>query len=160
MAANDLTAARLRELLHYDWTTGAFIWRIRRGPNLPGAPAGAWQRIGYLVIRLDGALYYGHRLAFLYVTGVWPQNTVDHIDGDKGNNRWSNLRDVPHVTNCANQHKAQGSAGLLGAVRNRRTKNWRAIITRGDKQVHLGTFPTAQDAHEAYLAERRKAGGI
>lgn len=155
MAAAILTAVRLRELLHYDPESGVFTWRVARGPIKAGNVAGALQRIGYRVIRLDLELHYAHRLAWLYITDGWPAAEVDHIDGDKGNNRWSNLRDVAHKANCANQHVAQGSAGLLGAAWNKRSKNWRAIVTRDDKQIHIGTFPTPGAAHVAYLQARQ-----
>lgn len=158
MAAADLTAARLRELLHYDPETGVFTWR-ETGPGRHtsrAGRAGATASIGYIVIRVGGTLLYAHRLAWLYVTGEWPAVTIDHIDGDKGNNRFSNLRDVQHRVNAANHHKAQGSAGLLGAVKNSRQPNWRAIITVGGKQKHIGTFDSPEAAHEAYMAERRK----
>lgn len=152
MAKNDLTAVRLHELLAYEPQTGAFTWQFSRPKAPAGAAAGARQKIGYTVIRVDGRLYYAHRLAWLHMTGEWPAATVDHIDGDKTNNRWLNLRDVEHVVNCANQHRAQGSSGMLGAAWSSRTKNWRGIITRGDKQFHLGTFATSAEANAAYLA--------
>lgn len=154
MASANLTAARLRELLHYDPDTGLFTWRHTRPKAPAGAVAGSRQRIGYTVIRIDGHLHYAHRLAWLHTTGAWPAASIDHVDGDKGNNRWANLRDVAHAVNCANQHRAQGAAGMLGAVWNSRTQNWRGVITRDDKQIHLGTFATAAEANAAYLAAR------
>lgn len=152
MAAADLTAARLRELLHYDPETGLFTWLT--GPRA-WRPAGCRQAIGYIVIRLDRTLYYGHRLAWLHTFGTWPLHTLDHIDGIKANNRIANLRDVPHAVNSCNHHKGQGRAKLLGAAWNCRTKNWRGVITRNDKQIHLGTFPDPEGAHQAYLAARK-----
>lgn len=154
MAAADLTAARLRELLTYDAEDGSLRWRATRPKAPAGAVAGSRQRIGYVVIRLDGTLHYAHRLAWLYVTGRWPANSVDHIDGDKGNNRWQNLRDVPHQKNCQNQHRAQGEAGMLGAVKNTRSGCWRAVITINGKQRHIGTFQNPDAAHAAYLKAR------
>lgn len=156
MAASNLTAARLRELLDYDPETGAFTWRVPRQHRPAGLPAGTKTRIGYLVIRVDGHVHNAHRLAWLHMTGEFPAATIDHMDGDKSNNRWVNLRDVPQRVNSQNHRKAQGSAGLLGACWNKRTKNWRAVITVDDKQVHVGTFPTPELAHAAYVDAKRR----
>ena len=77
-----VSAERLRELLRYDLDTGMFYWRrSRRGPHNGGSVAGRpTQR--YWQIMVDGKRYQAHRLAILYVTGKWPPNVVDHIDGD------------------------------------------------------------------------------
>ena len=103
MAEASLTAARLRELLHYNPDDGLFRWRVAGPKRVVGAPAGSRQRIGYIVIRVDGRLHYAHRLAWLHTTGAWPAASIDHIDGDKGNNRWVNLRlvIVTHVVNSS-----------------------------------------------------------
>lgn len=155
MASTDLTAARVRELFDYSPDDGALRWRVSGPKRVVGAAAGSRQRIGYIVIRVDGELHYAHRLAWLHVTGGWPTASVDHIDGDKGNNRWANLRDVSHQANCRNQHRAQGSAGLLGAAKNSRSGCWRAIITVDGRQKHIGTFQSPEAAHAAYIAERK-----
>lgn len=157
MAVNDLTAARLRELLSYDPETGLFRWKINQRPERAKDPAGTInKRLGYVVIQVGGKLRYAHRLAWLYCTGAWPAGSIDHINGDKADNRRANLRDVSHAVNCANQHRAQGRAGMLGAVWTERTKNWRGVITRDDKQVHLGYFATPEEAHAAYLEAKRR----
>ena len=89
-----LTYERLRELLHYDPETGAFTWiksTYRKGQ--PGTPAGCLsKRLGYILIGIDKRLYYAHRLAFLWMTKQWPEKEVDHINLDKADNRWANLR--------------------------------------------------------------------
>lgn len=156
MATADLTAERLRSILDYTPDDGCFRWREPGPKRIVGAVAGSRQRIGYVVIRVGGTLYYAHRLAWLHVKGQWPSESVDHIDGDKSNNRWRNLRDVPHQKNCQNQHRAQGSSNLLGAVRNSRSHCWRAIITVNGKQRHIGTFSNPEAAHAAYLRAREE----
>ena len=73
MAVNDLTAARLRELLSYDPETGLFRWKINQRPERAKDPAGTInKRLGYVVIQVGGKLRYAHRLAWLYCTGAWP----------------------------------------------------------------------------------------
>ena len=103
-----VSAERLRELLHYDPETGIFRWRNwRTGPakETAGRPS---QR--YLQIQVDGRRYQAHRLAILYVTGVWPPDVVDHIDGDGFNNRIANLRSA---TKSQNLHNRRNPGGVI-----------------------------------------------
>jgi hypothetical protein len=150
MAATSLTAARLRELFHYDPITGNFI-RLSNGKA-----AGTLNACGYIVFVCDGRLMYAHRLAWLYMSGEMPKWSVDHINGSRSDNRWSNLRDVPHQLNCQNNRRGQGRAKMLGAVWNSRANKWRSVITSSGMQIHLGTFETAEQAHAAYVEAKRR----
>ena len=95
------------ELLHYDQETGAFRWLIGHFFDdvwiEPGGYAGSVHSTGYIKINIRGVSYLGHRLAFLLMTGEWPRQTVDHIDRDRMNNAWSNLRDVSQAVNNQNR---------------------------------------------------------
>jgi hypothetical protein len=163
MATANLTAARLRDLLHYDPETGAFTWRFsRKGrPGKAGAVAGTVdKRFGYRYIGLDGQRHGTQRLAWLYMTGEWPSAEVDHIDGDRTNDQWNNLRDVPLRMNRENIRKARSdntSTGFLGVRINRKNGDarYQARITVKGKEMHLGRFDTPEEAHEAYLAAKR-----
>jgi hypothetical protein len=100
-----LTQARLRELLSYDPETGTFIWRTRsnpRGPDLTGRRAGGLDGEGYWHIRIDGKLYGGHRLAWLWVHGRLPNGRLDHINRSQADNRIANLREANPSQNRAN----------------------------------------------------------
>jgi hypothetical protein len=118
MAKQDhLTAERVRELLLYDPETGLFTWRIAVGDRYQaGTPAGSFTHKGYRSIYIGGFNYPAHRLAWLYVTGQWPTKDIDHIDQDKANNRFANLRDVSRSANMQNV-KAPHKDNALG-VRN------------------------------------------
>lgn len=159
MAVAHISAERLREFLEYDPTSGLFIWRITRGSRAKaGDVAGNRHSSGYIVINTDGRLYYGHRLAWLYVYGAWPTNQIDHCDGNRANNRFSNLREATNAENAQNMRKAHSDnlSGLLGASRNKRDGKWKAKIWFDRTSRYIGIFATAEEAHAAYLAEKSK----
>ena len=87
-----LTADRLREILSYAPNTGEFRWLLTRGRARAGKIAGVVSVYGYRIIRVGGRDYRSARLAWLYMTGAWPLQLVDHIDLNRVNDRWSNLR--------------------------------------------------------------------
>jgi hypothetical protein len=158
MATAILTQARLRELLDYDPETGVFTWRATgKGRPAIGSQAGATDKgHGYRSICVEYGRHYAHRLAFLYVTGEWPQGMVDHINGRRDDNRWCNLRDASRLVNQQNMRRAvAGSAsGLLGAHKKR--GKWSSQIKVRGVLVKLGIFETADQAHAAYLAAKRQ----
>ena len=153
----DLTQERLKALLNYDQTTGAFAWvRSAKGvKRSKGLSAGCRRHDGYVVIRIDNQLYLAHRLAWLYVHGVWPTHDIDHINGVRGDDRIVNLRDVPRVRNLENQRKAKpkNKAGLLGVTLC--AGRYLARIQVAGRSRHLGSFDTAVEAHHVYLAAKR-----
>jgi hypothetical protein len=157
MATADLSAERLRELLHYDQTTGAFTWRVFRGRTAKAGDQAGSIVDGYVKIMVDGRTYTAGRLAVVYVTGAWPASEVDHRDTDRSNNRWLNLRDVPHATNVENQRSARvtNKVGFLGVSKHHRSERYRARIRVAGKLKPLGWFDTPEDAHEAYKAAKR-----
>jgi hypothetical protein len=142
----NLTHERLRELLSYDPDTGIFIWRRTL------KAAGAINSRGYQVIKIGGTILKAHRLAIFYMTEHPPFDVVDHIDGNKTNNRYSNLRPCTKSENQHNRIRAWGKSGLLGVVAIR--KRFRATIFSDGKQRHLGMFDTPEEAHRAYLAAK------
>lgn len=154
----DLTQARLKEVLKYSRNTGQFTWRRTRGPKAPaGTLAGTPHKRGYVALMVDQRLYLAHRLAWLYVHGCWPTDTIDHINGVKNDNRIKNLRDVSMQTNLHNQHAAYKSnkTGLRGVSFEGRSNKWYARIRVASKSVMLGYFATAGEAHAAYIAAKQ-----
>lgn len=92
---DELTAEAIRALLRYEPETGHFYWLLNRGSKIKaGQRAGAVSSEGYCQISIYDRLYRAHRLVWLYVHGEWPSQTIDHIDGNRLNNRLDNLRDV------------------------------------------------------------------
>lgn len=154
-----ITAERLREILSYDTESGVFVWKVSRGPLNAGMKAGSVDTRGHLQICIDRRLYQAHRLAWLYVNGKWPNKHIDHINGDKTDNRIANLRDVTHAVNLQNQRRAPSSnktSGLLGVSWKKANLRWCAQIQVNDKKMHLGLFDTAEAAHAAYVVAKRQ----
>lgn len=154
---DDLTQERLRYLLSYDATTGVFTRRLTVCGNAKaGSEAGTIGRRGYRLIMVDLVLYRAGRLAWLYVHGQHPSGYIDHIDGDRTNNRIENLRDISPRTNSENQRRAKvtNKVGLLGVTSSGR--KFLASIQVQGKPMRLGLFPTAELAHSAYLAAKRE----
>jgi hypothetical protein len=166
-----LTVDRLREVLNYDPETGKFTWLRRSIDQLPtvchgkiwnvrwaGMVAGSLCK-EYLAISIDKRLHKAHRLAFLWMTGKWPENEVDHINGKKVDNRWVNLRDVDHRTNSQNSRRARSnnkSTGLLGAYFDKSCGRFSSTIYVDGKWRWLGYFETAEAAHSAYVKAKRE----
>jgi hypothetical protein len=152
----DIDVAKLRKQLSYDASTGALVWRCAKGRQPAGAPAGVRLPTGYLAIRFDGVRHPAHRLAWLIAHGAPADGEIDHKDGDRTNNRLSNLRAVPRCVNQQNQRRAQctNKTGLLGVSKSD-GPGFRARIFYAGKENHLGTFKTPEDAHAAYLAAKR-----
>lgn len=154
-----LTAERLRELLSYEPETGEFRWRVGRGGTaVAGGRAGYTEPRGYRQIGVAGRLYWEHRLVWLYVNGTWPSNQIDHVNGVKGDNRIANLREATVSENGSNQRQARtdNKTGLLGVYWNKEHKKFMAKIMFSGKHKYLGYFPTAEEAHQAYLKAKRE----
>jgi hypothetical protein len=157
-SSNSITAEELRERLNYDAETGIFTWRTTRNQKYKvGAQVGSDDMYGYKTVRLSDKSYKLHRLAWLYVYGDWPSGDIDHINGDRSDNRIVNLRDVSRKTNLQNQRKAPNnkSTGMLGAYFDKSRNRFYSRISIDDKSIHLGTFKTAQEAHDAYIQAKR-----
>lgn len=147
-----LTQERLRALLHYDPETGVFT-RVKsvRGFRA-GIEAGALhQASGYVYIGVDRHSYRAHRLAWLYMTGEWPADDLDHINRNRADNRWINLREATRSQNNANaRRRCDNTSGVKGVSLDRRHNTWRAYIVVDGRQRHLGRFKTVDAAKEAY----------
>lgn len=152
-----ITQEELQEMLSYDESTGIFVWlRSGNGSIVPGTKAGGISN-GYVVIRVNKKHYKAHRLAFVYVTGNCPPN-IDHINGNRADNRFENLRAATLSQNCMNRGKPVSNSSGYKGVRNSRNR-WRATIGSGGKRYYLGYFDTPEEAYEAYCEAAKKLHG-
>ena len=142
MAKNDLTAGDARQFFTYEPDTGLLRWKVKRGPvSIGGIAGGIHQPSGYLQMWCNGFNYRAHRIAWLLKTDAWPSGFIDHIDGVRHNNRWSNLRDVNKSLNAQNQ------ASTIGVYKH--GLRWRFQI-RANGKLHRASFPDIETAREAY----------
>lgn len=103
-------------------------------------------------------MYLEHRLAWLYVTGTWPSDQIDHVNGIRDDNRIFNLREATGPENNGNQRQARSDnkTGLLGVYWDKQHKKFSAKIMFSGKHKYLGYFPTAEEAHAAYIKAKRE----
>lgn len=152
-----LTAERLRELLHYDPETGIFRWKVARGRKAPaGSVAGSLESKGYNQIKIDGRTYMAHRLSWLYFMERWPTDQIDHINGEKADNRFANLREATGAENSHNRRiPRHNTSGVKGVSFDKRYGKWRAELQWDGKSHYLGMFNAIEDAAAAVEAARR-----
>jgi hypothetical protein len=150
-----ITAERLRELLHYDLETGVFTWRVnRRGHigDVAGNVYGGPPNEGYRRIMIDRRMYQASRLAWLYMTGEWPKDQVDHINGDRADNRFCNIREALPAQNSQNRSmRTDNESGFKGVAWHKHTRKWASSIQINGKYKHLGYFATPERAFIAYI---------
>ena len=153
-----LTAEQLKATFDYDAETGVFLWKIRPSRAVKaGDVAGCTEkRIGYITIGIEGRIYKAHRLAWLYTHGEWPKGLIDHINGNKADNRICNLRDVFADGNSQNVRKpnVRNKSGFMGVIWFQ--NKWRASMSVNGKSKWLGDYSTPQEAHQVYLEAKRK----
>lgn len=160
-----LTQKRLKELLNYDPETGVFTWKVYRNYNaLPGDVAGSVGNHGYAKVSIDGKSYLQHRIAWLYMNGYLPNKEIDHKNNIRTDNRLLNLREATHSENQRNSRKGKNNkSGLKGvclASNPSETKGrYYAYIGYKGKQLYLGRYRTAEEAHKVYCKKALELHG-
>lgn len=143
----------LRQRLSYDPATGEFAWISTplKGTHRLGKVAGRMGTFGYRQIKLNQVNYMAHRLAWYYVTGKWPTSDVDHINCDRSDNRWSNLRLATPTQNAGNKRSRPGSSSTFkGVTWHAQCKKWQAQIECDGRAHYLGLHETEEAASLAY----------
>lgn len=175
----EVDPALLRELLRYEPETGELFW-LRRDvslfedtPNKTAEQQCKWWNgrfAGQPALnargvhdcrtgRLFGVSQYAHRVIWAIVHGEWPHAEIDHINGDRADNRISNLRAVTHQANMQNKARySSNTSGTPGVTFNVRMKRWQAYITINGRRRHLGTFSDKDLAVRARLSAQQRSG--
>lgn len=168
----DITPEFVRCILDYDPETGVMVWRERPlemfsrdsdhmvwNKRFAGKQAGGIGAYGYWIIMIKPRPRMAHRLAWAHHYGEWPSKFIDHINGDRTDNRIANLRDVSPVENGRNAHRSLANkSGVTGVFWREDISRWSAYITDNRKRTYLGTFKTFEDAVVVRKAAEQKIG--
>ena len=168
----------LRQLLIYNENTGVLIWRPRSveafkdggktaqhscnawNSKFANKPAGCVGAGGYVFIRFDDVLYRAHRIAWKMVYGLDAPADIDHIDGDRTNNKLSNLRLATRTQNCGNRDlSVKNRSGFKGVSWYSKDKKWVAELTYEKKRVFRKYFNDPEEASKAYQEAAEKYYG-
>ncbi|WEL95513.1 HNH homing endonuclease [Xanthomonas phage vB_XooS_NR08] len=153
---DDITVADVLDRYHYDPETGVFLHARSRQGAKAGTAAGG-DMLGYKVLSFSGHLCLAHRVAWLLVHGKWPENDLDHVDGDRSNNRISNLRECSQAENSQNKGKySNNTSGVTGVTWNKQCQKWHAQLMVAGNQIFLGLFSTIEEAAQARAAAKAK----
>lgn len=173
----ELSQSTLCQMLHYDPKTGHFAWlprplefitetkatpkwvtKARMDARFAGKRVGTVDKKGYLRIFLFGNSYPAHVLAWLYMTGEWPTEEVDHRNLQKMDNRWDNLRPATSQQNARNRRvRSDSSTGLKGVKPHE--GRFHARIQTSNKRISLGLYDCPVAAHFAYVVAADKFHG-
>ena len=146
-----ITPAQLAAAFRYDPVAGVIYRIASKRPDTIGPVPIILNTGGYAVVYAYGSLVRAHRLAFVLMTGEWPEFDIDHINRDRTDNRWVNLRAATRAENLRNTDARKGSASGHKCVEKRGDK-FIAYAREGGRKHHLGSFASADDASAAYEA--------
>lgn len=149
----------LREHVLYEPDTGIFRRVKNSGGVKSGSVSGTIGSHGYLTVSVCGKNYLAHRLAILDQTGDWPLDIVDHVDGDKTNNRYNNLRQCSKSENGYNMKRRPSRSGIKSVEWHEGAGKWRVRMEAGGKRHHIGFFSSLADAERSAIEARLKLHG-
>jgi hypothetical protein len=156
-------ATNLSELLAYE--NGNLFWKHRENAmprwntRYAGKQAFTADRQGYKTGSIHNRVYQAHRVIWAMHHGRWPQGQIDHINGDRSDNRIENLREVDAFLNSQNaKRRADNTSGTAGVTFFKGRNQWTARICVNGRKHHLGYFPSAEDAAAARKEAEIKLG--
>lgn len=159
--ASLVTHDELKRILNYDPESGIFRWKVDVGNGVKkGDVTGDKKSTGYFRIGLKSKIYQAHRLAWFYVYGIWPEKQIDHINGDRSDNRIVNLRQATNSENNCNKTKYSNNvSGYKGVSWHKQAGKWCAEIWKNYKKEYLGLFNSPEEAYEAYCKAAEELHG-
>lgn len=156
----ELTQDELKRLLHYNPDTGEFHWRVNRSNGVKaGDLTGTRTQTGYVVISVLNKTRKAHRLAWLYMTGEFPPDYIDHVNCNKSDNSWSNLRCATNSENQRNRGRFGGAAGMKNVVFVEKRKKFQVSLKVAGKEKFIGYYEDAELADLVAHAAREKFHG-
>lgn len=154
---DEIPVTLLFEMFTVDFTLGNLFWKVKKAKRIKiGDFAGTKRPCGHLFVQLDGRAVAVHRIIWAMRHGEWPNGFIDHINRDPADNRPENLRIANYKQNRVNTSKTfkNNKCGFTGVVLRR--KKYVALINKDKKQQYLGSFNTAEEAHQVYIAVHRR----
>ena len=153
-----ITQDKVQSLFNYDPDIGIFIRKVKTTAKTKiGDVVGYDNKNGYKKISIDNKLYFSHRLAWLYVYGVWPEKGLDHINRNRSDNRLCNLRLANQSENTQNTAiRKNNTSGYKGVTFCKNTNKWISQIMINYKHIYIGKYETPEIAYEQYINMAKK----
>lgn len=152
-----LSLNEIKQHIKYDAKNGCFYRKQTNNQHKVGEIAGNKRKNGYVILKVCGVNILAHRLVWLFEYGEWPKECLDHIDGDKSNNKIKNLREATYAQNkCNSKVRKDNELGLKGVNFDKKLKRYRARIFYNGKNLSLGSYNTKEEAHAVYVAKAKE----
>ena len=152
MTIQTLTQELLKIEFNYNQNTGIFTRLLSGHGTKKGDVAKNKSSNGYITITIFSKKYSVHRLAWLYMTGSWPKEQIDHINGIRDDNRWINLRECTQQQNQFNSFKNKNNtSGYKGVYYHKESNKWYSQAGLNNKKIYLGSYEKKEEAYNAYI---------
>lgn len=159
-SATALTQEYLKSILDYDFDTGVFTWKVNKAQRTKIGDVAGWSYNGYREIEINNKKYKAHRLAWLYVHGEMPKNLIDHIDGDRSNNKISNLREATYQENSENYKTPKtNKSGVKNVSWYKNLNKWVVSISVKKTAKTIGYYDDLELAELVAVEARNKYRG-
>jgi len=155
-----ITQTLVQELFNYDPLTGIVTRKITTNYNSKAGDVVGWKTSGgkYLAVSIQGKAMYIHRLAYLFTYGYLPK-FIDHINGNRTDNRIDNLRECTQSQNGFNKKSTKSKSGIKNVVWHKNEKKWHVQITVNRKKHNFGYFKCIKEAEKIAVKARIELHG-
>lgn len=157
----NLSHKHVKECFHYEPSSGKLTWKISKARCVKIGQEAGWMRSdGYRQVEVDGTKFLVHRLIYFFIEGKFPPKEIDHIDGNKSNNRWNNIRACSRSENMSNAGpRRNNKLGIRGVYYDPKRRRYITRIRKGCTKKYIGSFKTKEEAARAYQEEQSKIFG-